>query len=238
MTPALNQSKEFQKTAGSFSRADRFKFWIVSLLGYWIIRIIGSTIRWRAEGIEVMASHSPGAGRNIYAFWHGRLFMAMYYLRNRGIVVMTSGSRDGEFIMGVCRRFGYGAARGSSSRGGSRALAEMMRKLRSNEVILTIDGPRGPRYVAKPGAVWLAAQTGSPVIPFCISAEKKWTLSSWDLFQIPKPFTRAVLLMGRPIYVAKQAGEQHIEDARKQLQASLDDLRERCDSYWDKQASR
>ena len=147
---------------------------------------------------------------------------------------MTSRHKDGEYITRVIRRFGYGAARGSSSRGGKRALVEMIRQLRGNkDVGFTIDGPRGPRYVAKPGAVWIASKTGNAIFPFHISAEKKWVLPSWDHFLIPKPFTRARVLMAPPIYVKPGASEQELEDAQRLLQQVLDEIRLRGDSHWD-----
>jgi lysophospholipid acyltransferase (LPLAT)-like uncharacterized protein len=218
---------------------DRVKFWLGSQLGYWAIRLIGSTLRWEVVGWE---NHHAivGAGRKIiYTFWHGRIFMATYFWRNRGIVVMTSQNRDGEYIARVIRRFGYGAARGSSSRGGRRALVEMIQEMRRNrDVAFTIDGPRGPRYEAKPGAAWIAAKTGNAIFPFHISARKKWTLNSWDHFQIPKPFTRVLVLMAPPIYVAAESTQQQMDEAQRELQASLMDLLERGDRYWTSKAKK
>jgi lysophospholipid acyltransferase (LPLAT)-like uncharacterized protein len=175
--------------------------------------------------------------RIIYTFWHGRIFMATYFWRDRGIVVMTSQNRDGEYIARVIRRFGYGAARGSSSRGGRRALVEMIHEMRRDkDVAFTIDGPRGPRYEAKPGAVWIAAKTGNAIFPFHISPERKWTLNSWDHFQIPKPFSRVLVLMAPPIYVSAEATQQQMDEAQRELQNSLMHLLERGDNYWARQA--
>src|SRR5213593_1018488 len=221
--------------ARPFSAGRRFLFWIVALLGYWAIRILGKTVRWEAEGWENHRAIEHAGKKMIYTCWHGRIFLATYFWRNRGIVVMTSRNRDGEYIARVIRRFGYGAARGSSSRGGRRALAEMIRELRQNkDVGFTIDGPRGPRYVAKPGAVWIASKTGSAIFPFHISAQKTWALRSWDEFLIPKPFTRARVLMAPPIYVKPDASEQEVEEAQELLQQVLDEMRMRGDSHWDR----
>ena len=228
--PARESVTEPQTSIGG---TERLKRWIVSQLGYWAILIFGKTVRWEVEGWENHRAIENAGKRIIYAFWHGRIFLATYFWRNRGIVVMTSRNRDGEYIAGVIRRFGYGAARGSSSRGGRRALGEMIQQLRRNkDVGFSIDGPRGPRYVAKRGAVWLASKTGHAIFPFHISPERKWVLRSWDHFQIPKPFTRARVLMAPPIYVAPDAPEQELEAAHRQLQRVLDDLRERGDSSW------
>jgi lysophospholipid acyltransferase (LPLAT)-like uncharacterized protein len=97
---------------------------------------------------------------------------------------------------------------------------------------ITIDGPRGPRYVAKAGAAYLARKSGNPVLPFNISVEKKWVMRSWDHFQVPKPFSRAIVLIGNPIYVDASATEEQIEVVESQIQSSLDDLRDRGDSWW------
>jgi lysophospholipid acyltransferase (LPLAT)-like uncharacterized protein len=216
--------------------AERLKTWLISQLGYWSIRILCLTLRWEVDGWENLSAIEQANQRIIYTFWHGRIFLATYFFRNRGIVVMTSQNRDGEYIARVIRRFGYGAARGSSSRGGRRALVEMIRQLRhQHNVGFAIDGPRGPRYVAKPGAVWIASKTGSAIFPFHIAPEKKWILRSWDHFQIPKPFSRTLVLMAPAIYVKADAGERELEIAQQQLQTALDELLIRGDSRWNRQ---
>ncbi len=234
-TAAGNGSEATEKVAYGFG--DRVKFWLGSLVGYWAIRLIGATLRWEIDGRENHRSIVEAGRKIIYTFWHGRIFMATYFWRERGIVVMTSRNRDGEYITRVIRRFGYGAARGSSSRGGRRALVEMIYEMRRNhDVGFTIDGPRGPRYEAKPGAVWIAAKTGNAIFPFHISPERKWTLNSWDHFQIPKPFSRVLVLMAPPIYVSAEATQQQMDEAQRDLQNSLMNLLERGDNYWARQA--
>jgi len=219
--------------AAGTGRMNRLKIWCISLLGYWAIRVIGSTLRWQVEGQENLQAIRAANKRAIFTFWHGRIFMGTYFFRNQGIVVMTSRNRDGEYIARVIRRFGYCAARGSSTRGGKRALVEMIHEMRKNsDVAFTIDGPRGPRYAAKPGAVWLASKTGNAIFPFHFSPQRKWVLNSWDLFHIPKPFSRVLLLMGAPIYVKADATEAELEESQGVLQRSLDDLLHRGDSYW------
>jgi len=164
-------------------------------LGYLVIRIIGPTLRWQVEGGSPLDEVYKSGHRAIFTFWHGRILPATYFWRNRGIVVMTSMNRDGDVIAECIRRFGYGAARGSSSRGGFRALAEMAREIRrGRDAGFTVDGPRGPKYVAKQGPVVLALKTGAAVFCFHISMQHKVQLKSWDEFQIPMPFTRAVVL--------------------------------------------
>jgi lysophospholipid acyltransferase (LPLAT)-like uncharacterized protein len=214
--------------------AEHAKNAAIAFLGYWIIRIVGSTLRWNVINWDILDSVYCSGKRLILAFWHGRIFMASYYFRNRGIVVMTSQNRDGEYIARVIRRFGYGVARGSSSRGSHSAIIETLHALKEGKDIgFTIDGPRGPRYIAKPGAVYMAWKSGNPIIPFNVSAEKKWVMQSWDHFQVPKPFSRAILLIGNPIYVDKSTSKENLGIYEKRVQLALDELRERGDHWWE-----
>jgi lysophospholipid acyltransferase (LPLAT)-like uncharacterized protein len=190
-------------------------------------------LRWEAIDFQNLESVRKAGRSSIMTFWHGRIFMATYYFRNRGIVVMTSQNRDGEYIARVIERFGYGAARGSSTRGSHGATVEALRSLNmGKDVGIAIDGPRGPRYVAKRGAAYLAQKSGCPVLPFCVSAERKWITHSWDHFQFPKPFSRAVVLIGKPIYVGRNCSEEEMHTLEAQIQNSLDELRIRGDSWW------
>jgi lysophospholipid acyltransferase (LPLAT)-like uncharacterized protein len=233
MTVANTRHSKVRETAARRGCIESVKIWLISLLGYWAIRLIGGTLRWQIEGWENLRSIQDAHKNTIYTFWHGRIFMGTYFFRNRGIVVMTSQNRDGEYIARVIRRFGYGVVRGSSTRGSTGALVEMIRELRKkNDVAFSIDGPKGPRYVAKPGAVWMASKTGNAIFPFNLSAEKKWVLNSWDHFQIPKPFSRVLVLMGTPIYVKENATEAELEDSQRLLQHSLEDVLRRSDAYW------
>jgi len=212
---------------------ERLKLSAIPMLGYWIMAIVGRSLRWRVVGWHNLEETHASGKRWILAFWHGRIFLATYYFRNRGIVVLTSQNRDGEYIARVIQRFGYGVARGSSNRGSHRATVEALRAMKNGkDVGLALDGPRGPRYVAKRGAAYLAKKSGNPVIPFCLAAEKKWVVKSWDHFQIPKPFSRVVLLVGNPICVKADADEEEMRIFQAQIQNSLDDLRERSDRFW------
>ena len=159
--------------------------------------------------------------------------MATYYFRHRGIVVMISNNRDGEYIARVIQGFGYGVARGSSTRGSHGATVEILRALKAKkDVGFAMDGPRGPRYIAKPGAAYVALKSGNPVLPFNISVEKKWVVRSWDHFMVPKPFSRTLILIGEPIYIQADAPEEEIQRMERQIQSSLVELRDRGDAFW------
>jgi lysophospholipid acyltransferase (LPLAT)-like uncharacterized protein len=212
---------------------DRFKARLIGWVGYLVIRIIGSTIRWQSEGDSHLDEIYRSGKRAIFTVWHGRIFPATYYWRQRGIAVMTSLNRDGEAIAQCIKRFGYVAPRGSSSRGGLRALAEMAREIRQGrDCGFTVDGPRGPKYVAKQGPVLLAFKTGAAIFCFHISMKHKLQLKSWDEFQIPLPFTRALVLQAPPIWVPVDASEAHLRDLQQRMQVTLDTLRVEGDSRW------
>jgi hypothetical protein len=219
--------------ARSFTSAERFKARLIGWAGYVAIASIGWTIRWRPIGENHYDSILKSGHRAIFTFWHGRIFPSTYYWRNRGIVVMTSQNLDGEGIAQCIQRFGFGAARGSSSRGGFRALAQLVRDIRSGkDAAFTIDGPRGPRYVAKQGPILLAFKTGAAVFCFHVSMKQKIQLKSWDEFQIPIPFTEAVVLQAEPIWVPPDSTEDDLRALHGKMQQTLDALRIRGDGWW------
>ena len=213
-----------------YSFRDRLVIRCADQLFYWLIRIICSTLRWKVRGREHLDDVIQSGHRPIFTFWHECIFGATWFWRNRGIVVMSSASRDAEYTGRVIKRFGYGTARGSSTRGGGRALAEMAQCLASGfEAAFTIDGPRGPALVAKPGAVTLARHSGQPILPFHVAISKVAELPSWDRLQIPAPFARAEVLIGEPIYVRRDAPAGEVSAKQQVLQRSLETLRAKGD---------
>src|SRR5215203_5195152 len=202
---------------------DRLMIRAADLAFYLLIRVIGRTIRYQVSGWENFEAIEAAGRLPIYAFWHDRIFAGTYFFRNRGIAVITSQSKDGEYIARFIQRLGYGAIRGSSTRGGVGALVEMIKTMRNGTATaFTLDGPKGPRYVAKPGAVILAKKSGNPIMPFVVECRKFWTVGSWDRLQIPKPFTRAKLIIDTPIYVNADADEAQVQEKLREVQLSLD----------------
>jgi lysophospholipid acyltransferase (LPLAT)-like uncharacterized protein len=211
------------------SRLRRIEAALIARAGYRLIAALGATLRWRTEGLEHFDAIVKSGRQPIMAFWHGRILPATYYFRRRGIVVITSENFDGEWIAGIIERFGYGTARGSTSRGGSRALLQLKRDLALGKPAgFTLDGPRGPARVAQAGAVWLAKATGHPVLPFHLEASRHWTLKSWDRTQIPRPFSTVSIAMGEPIDVPADVDEAGIESARVALETRLRELEARA----------
>jgi len=200
-----------------------------------VVRIIGPTLRFEVlGGGRAGREHRPDAPPYILAFWHRCIFASAWYFRNRGIVLMNTTNFDGQWTRRVIERLGYGTAQGSSSRGGLRGLAVMARRLDEGQVVaFTVDGPRGPRYTAKPGAAMLARRAGRPMVAFHIGLEHAWTLEkTWDLFQVPQPFTRAVLAIAPPIFVPEDASREVLEEKHGEMQRALERVRDTAESWF------
>ena len=136
---------------------------------------------------------------------------------------MVSRSFDGEYIARIIERFGFVAVRGSSSRGGSEALRDMRKELEKGAAVaFTIDGPRGPKYVAKPGPVLLARSSGMPMAAFYVALSDAWVLKTWDEFMIPKPFSKALVRVSAKVHVPAQAPDGQIRDFHGLLQQALE----------------
>src|SRR5256714_12330032 len=183
-TSSIDRAYTFASLS-SYSLKDRLLIRGADLVFFLLIKLIGRTIKFEIEGWDNWEAASRDGKIPIYAFWHNRVFLATYFWRRRRIVVMTSRSFDGEYIARFIQRFGYGAARGSSTRGATGAVVEMVRLMRAGcPPAVTVYGPRGPRYEAKIGSVLLAKKTGFPILPFTIAAKKFWEVNSWDRSQI------------------------------------------------------
>ena len=207
----------------------RFQAAAIAAVGYPLIAALGRTWHWRVEGAEHYDAVMASGRRPILALWHGRILPATLYFKQRGIVAMTSENFDGEWIARIHRRFGYRAARGSTSRGAAKAMRRLVRELGSGRpVAFTVDGPRGPARVAQAGAVWLSSTTGHPVLPFHAEASAYWEANSWDRTQVPKPFSTIAFVIGAPMHVNRAAGNVELERARQELEARLAALEERA----------
>lgn len=187
----------------SLSVSRRFQAALIAAVAYPLLAILCRTYRWRIEGAGHYEAITRGGRQPILALWHGRILPGLHYFRNRGVVVITSQNFDGEWIARILHCFGFGTARGSTSRGGARALVQLRRDLAAGRpAAFTVDGPRGPARVVQPGVVFLAGATGHPILPYHIESDRHWTLRSWDRTQIPKPFATIALAIGDPITVA------------------------------------
>lgn len=209
-----------------FSLRERIQLALISWAAIVLIRLIGPTLRVTFAPEPGCIANEYGSGpSSIWCFWHRCVIPASYQFRDRQIAVMTSRSFDGEYIARIIRHFGFVPVRGSSSRGAVGALMGMRRELeQGHSVAFTIDGPRGPRYVAKPGPVLLAKKTGAPLSCFYVHVERAWILNSWDQMMIPKPFSRAVLYASGSVTVPADANDEQMAAFHQQMQTTL----ERC----------
>ena len=217
----------------AFTLWQRVQIAAVTAVGTLAVELIGRTLRFEVFGWENWeAARARGKGL-IYTFWHREIFSATWFWRKRGIVVMTSQNFDGEYIARIIRGQGYSAARGSSSRGAGRALVEMVRAHRAgHDSAFTIDGPRGPRFVAKRGSVILSRATGAAVLCFHIAVRRAFVFrKSWDQTEFPYPFTRAAAFVAPPIVVAPDADDAEQDAKHQEVQRTLDDLCRRGEEW-------
>jgi lysophospholipid acyltransferase (LPLAT)-like uncharacterized protein len=220
----------------TFSFVERVKLWLISWAGYLLVRAIGATLRYELTTEPGCLGDSfDSAPLSIWCFWHRCVIPATYRLRKNRIAVMTSRSFDGEYIARIIRKLGYIPVRGSSSRGGAAALLGMRAQLEQGQAVaFTIDGPRGPRYVAKPGPVVLAKKTGVPISCFYVAVERAWTLNSWDRMMIPKPFSRAAFYASSPIVVPPDASNEQMSALHRQMQEALERCRIKAEQAFNK----
>jgi lysophospholipid acyltransferase (LPLAT)-like uncharacterized protein len=161
----------------------------------------------------------------MYVLWHGRLLPCSFYHRHYGFATLISLHRDGDYISGVVEKWGFQVLRGSSSRGGTQALRQMVRLLRGGTgIAVTPDGPRGPRQEMKPGPLLAAQMAGVPVIPVSAGADRAWWFEGWDRFMVPKPFSRIRLKYGEPVEIPPDADEAEIARIAMEVQTALNRL--------------
>ena len=215
----------------ALTTSQRIKASLIAFVAYPLLEVLCRTYKWKVEGAEHYGAVLDSGQQPILALWHGRILPGLHYFRNRGIVVITSQNFDGEWIAKILHKFGFRTARGSSSRGGARALVQLRRDLAiGRPAAFTVDGPRGPARVVQPGVAFLAGATGQPIIPYHIESDRYWTLNSWDRTQIPKPFSQVALVIGERIHVEStdprtiEAGTRIVEQALGVLEARALDI--------------
>lgn len=171
-------------------------------LGTWVLYALGSTWRVQVNGRQALLDRAPDASRVVLTLWHGQM-LPLLWAHRQPTGVIISEHKDGEIIARIVETFGFFGVRGSSSRGGTRALLEAVQVLqRGADMAITPDGPRGPRYRFAPGALVLAHRAGAPVVSLVAHVNRKWQLRSWDGFEIPKPFARVTIEYGEPVMLS------------------------------------
>jgi lysophospholipid acyltransferase (LPLAT)-like uncharacterized protein len=209
---------------------------VVARAVYWLLRVIGPTLRVEIVGVHNAAQFRDRGEPAIGAFWHRCIFPAVWIWKNRGIVVLNTVNFDGQWTRRVIERLGFGTAQGSSTRGAIEGLSALAKRLEEGRhVALTIDGPRGPRFVAKPGAVILARRTGRPISAFHIGVEWGHTFKkSWDRFRLPYPFSRVVMFVAPPIRIPTDADSETVKAKQTEVQAALDRVLDTAEMWFEK----
>jgi lysophospholipid acyltransferase (LPLAT)-like uncharacterized protein len=222
--PAAERNRPSGLNTRRFSLRQRISLWFISWAGYLAIALIGPTLRFSISWEEPPSPPDAIYEKPvIYAFWHRAVFAAAWLWRKVGIGVMVSRSFDGEYIARTIEKLGFVAIRGSSSRGGGSALLGLKKRLeQGTAVAFTIDGPRGPKYVAKRGPVLLSRASAQPIAAFYVAIDDAWVLNTWDALVIPKPFSRALARISAKMLVPAGADDAQMAEFHGQLQAALE----------------
>jgi len=201
---------------------------LIAPLASVLYRLWCSTLRIHESGRESPENRMIRGEAFVVPIWHDELFTLIYGRSKLRLTTVVSGSRDGEYLARVLRSFGISAARGSSTRGGIAALLQAVRIMREEKrsCVITVDGPRGPRHVAKPGAVLLAHRVPAYIYPIRLYPERRFIFKSWDRFQLPLPFSKVFVVHGEPYRVtAEELTEEELERERLELERRLHDLK-------------
>ena len=212
--PGLQRWRRLRRAVGS---------WLLATLAPWLVRLLALTWRVTRSG-DAGRTLQQGRSPWLAAMWHGSMLTLMPLRQHRGrnLAVLVSPSDDGALAAVALRHFRYRIVRGSLSRGGASALRSMQELLATGgQLVLTPDGPRGPRHTMNVGVAWLARATGAPVVPLGIAVDRAWRLRSWDQFAIPKPFARVHVHYGEPVAVAASVGDEELEALARALRAQL-----------------
>lgn len=228
-SPAMSEQAQ-----GRLKLKNRLARWakcsVVPPVGAALVWGIAATMRRETRGHEEMDALYRTGGHIILAFWHAQQLMIPVGYRGTGAQVLISQHGDGEIIARIIARFGHEAVRGSSTRGGAGALRALIKLGRTGkDLVVTPDGPRGPRQVAKLGVVHLAKATGLPIVPLAFACSTRQLVSSWDRFMVPYPFSRGLFLYGKPMFVSDEGDGPSLEADRLVLERELNRLTEEAE---------
>ncbi|GBF51566.1 hypothetical protein LPTSP4_31040 [Leptospira ryugenii] len=201
----------------------KFLVWLIPFLVVQLQKLIGATSKNVVLGGDSYEKLRQGKLPHILSIWHTNVLYSPYLHRGKQVAVLISESKDGDFINQVVHRFGNLSIRGSSSRGGGKALKAIILHLKKGlPVAFTPDGPRGPALIVQPGLIAAAQVTGAPIIPFHYECTKQWILEkAWDKHRVPKPFTTFIISYGEPIYIPRTTNEDQFEQERKKVEEAM-----------------
>lgn len=194
-----------------------------------------STLEYQAYyyDFSIDPSRPEFRGPVILVFWHEYIPFLFYLRGHNNVAMLLSQHRDADWLAEAARHAGFGTVRGSSTRGGTAAIREMMDLGQDTNLTITPDGPRGPRRRLAMGPIYLAAKLGIPLVPVGLAYAHPWRLKTWDKFAIPKPFSSARAVAGPRIYVPEQADPQEMERHRQSVELTLNTITEEAERWAD-----
>jgi len=217
----------------TYDSARRFSWWqrvqllLLPPVLAGIMRLLLSTCRTEVRGGAWAERGLGREGHTLIAFWHESMHLACWIYRGHDVHTLTSHSFDGELAARVIRHFGLEAIRGSSSMGGADGLRQMQTAaMQLPQLGFTLDGPRGPRRLAKAGIGVLAARTQLPVIPLAIIPVRCFRLGSWDRLPVPYPFTKIIYAFGESVPAPASDSGEEVEKTRLAVERGLNGVHE------------
>jgi lysophospholipid acyltransferase (LPLAT)-like uncharacterized protein len=196
----------------------------VGALGAWSVRRLVGTSRFHFRYADPLVNPEVArrlGQRYIYAFYHEVMLFPAYYWAWPEMHILISDHRDGELITQVVRRLGFGVVRGSTTRGGARALRQMTQGIARGNLCVTPDGPKGPRRHVHQGMIYLASRTGLPIVGAGMAFRGAWRARSWDRFAVPRPFRAAACVAPAPLTVPPDADRDTLEDCRREVERRM-----------------
>jgi len=197
--------------------------WLAGWVGSRLVNLLSRSLRVQVVGDEKLEELRQRCGPICFCSWHEILVVPLFHHRFNDGVAVVSEHADGEIIARVLDTWGYTLVRGSTTRGAIRALIHAVRAVRGgHDIGITPDGPRGPRRVAQPGIVLLAQKSGCPIVPMGFGSTRYWEFRSWDRFRLPKPWARAEIRYGEPIFVPSElADNEAVEVWRRRIEEGM-----------------
>ena len=217
----------------SKKKKQRLIFYLASKLGWLLIIALGKTLFIKEKKRYYLDRLNKNKEKYIFTLWHGRMFVPIYVMRGKKICPMISLHSDGEMIARTVMKLGYQTVRGSSTRGGKQAFHDLVNKVKQGTVGAMIpDGPTGPVHKLKPGTLFIAQQAGAYLLPMTFSAQKNKVFKSWDKFLLPMPFSKVLVLYGKPIQVPERASSRDLVNIKNDFEQQMNLLERQADGHF------
>jgi len=210
---------------GDLGFAAELGFRLIGAAGKAFMYSLVACVDGEIENREIAHEIRRTGRRIIYAFWHGRIIAPIFSHRDRGVAILVSQSRDGEYVARIAKALGFYVVRGSSTRGGEEGFRLLVDAIRDgHDVAVTPDGPVGPKYEVKRGIVYLARASGAAILPIGIAIDRAKQFKSWDEFRLMLPGAYVLASYGEPVIVPERSNKFRMEEIRQELEVSLNAL--------------